>query len=199
MPAMLPALASFVQGDALRVTVAPFVLPSGAPVSPAAGDTLRLELRGPSVLSLVCPPDQADAAGAWELSATGPQTAALTPGVYAWVYTVTRASGDRTTVSNGSIDVRPDLSAAAAGYDARTTAQVALEQAEAALAAFKGSGGRIKTYTIAGRTVTYDTAAELLQVISYWRVRVASETQAQRAAQGKPDLSRLLVRFGGRA
>lgn len=195
---MLPGLATFTQGDALSVTIVPFDLGDRS-ISPALGDTLSLALRGPATLDLACAPDAADAQGNWELSATSAQTATLTAAAYAWVYTVTNPAKGRLTVSMGQCNVLPDLTLAPAGYDARTTAQIALSEAEAALAAFKGSGGRVKTYTIAGRTVTYDTSAELLQVISYWRVRAANELHAQRAVEGKPDLSRLLVRFGGRA
>lgn len=190
---MLPGLASFVAGDALNLIVAPFSL-SGQDRSAANGDTLNLALRGAKALDLSCAPDAADADGSWVLDATSAQTEALPAGVYAWVYTLSSAAG-RATVCQGQIRVLPDVTAASDGYDARTTAQVALSEAEAALAAFKGSGGRIKQYTIAGRTVMYDTAAELLQVISYWKTRVAMEGHAAAAAQGLGNASNLRVRF----
>lgn len=194
MRAMLPTLDDFVAGDALRVVVPAFTV-GGADISADGGYTLNLALRGAQTLNLSCLPTAAQS-GAWVLEATGAQTAALQSGYYNYAFTVTSTDGKRLTVNVGQLMVKPDITAASAGFDARTTAQIALEQAEAALASFKGSGGRIKTYTIAGRTVTYDTAAELLQVINYWRVRVATEAKSLASAQGKPDMSRLLVRFG---
>lgn len=191
---MLPALASFVAGDALSVTVPPFSA-AGADISAAGGYTLALALRGAKSLNLSCAPANADASGAWVLNADSAATKALPAGIYAFVYTATSANGNRLTVSSGQVEVQPDLTAATDGFDARTTAQQALEQAEAALAAFKGSGGRIKQYTIAGRTVTYDTVADILSTISYWKAKVLSEGAAARAAQGLGNPSTLRVRF----
>lgn len=192
---MLPALTSFVQGDALNLSVAPCTLIDGRLISAAAGWSLKLSLRGASTLDLTANTTQVDAAGNWLLAATGAQTAALTAGAYGWIYTATDAAGVRATLSSGTIDVQPDLTLAAAGYDPRTTAQKALGDAEAALASFKASGGRVRSYSIGGRSMTFETAAELLSLVNYWRVRVANEKHAAAAAQGLGDPSKLLVRF----
>lgn len=195
MIAMLPALASFVQGDALNLTVSPCTLSDGRLISAAGGWSLKLSLRGASMLDLTASTAQVDAAGNWLLAATSAQTAALTAGAYGWVYTASNAAGVRATLSSGTLSVEPDLTLAAAGYDARTTAQKALSDAEAALASFKASGGRVRSYTIGGRSMTFETAAELVALANYWRVRVAAEKHAAAAAQGLGDPSKLLVRF----
>lgn len=195
---MRPSLSQpIIAGDALQLSFAPFA--AGEKAYAPATHSLALHLRGAGVLDIVAPApaDPATAAQKWELTATGAQTAALPAGAYAWTITATDSDGARTTIGSGQVQVYADLALAAPGYDARTTAQVALEEAELALASFKGSGGRIRSYTIAGRTITFDSSAELVQICNYWRVRVATEQRAARAAAGLGDPSKLHVRWGG--
>lgn len=193
---MRPSLSQpLTAGDALRLDVAPFAI-DGAAYAPAT-HALTLHLRGAGALDITAPIDPlAGSAGRWAINATGAQTADLPPGTYAWTFATTDSDGARTTVSAGQVQVLADLSQEIAGYDARSKAQIALEESELALATFKGSGGRIKSYTIAGRTLTYDSSAELLQVCNYWRVRVQAEQRAARAAAGLGDPSKLHIRWG---
>lgn len=111
---------------------------------------------------------------AWKTTMTTVQSAGLNPGPYAWVAQVF-ASGVRVTVGNGQLIVDPDLSAINGIYDSRTVAQKALADAEAALASFSASKGRIKAYTIGGRQMQFQDDASLLEIVNYWRARVVSE------------------------
>lgn len=177
-------------GDTLRLNFAPFA--ANSTTYEPATHALTLHLRGAGQLDITAPIAQASK---WELVASGAQTAALSAGTYAWTITATDADGARSTISSGQVPVIADLALAGPGYDARTPAQIALEDAELALASFKGSGGRIRSYTIAGRTLTFDSSAELLQICNYWRLRVANEQRAARAAAGLGDPSKLHVRW----
>lgn len=62
-------------------------------------------------------------------------------------------------------------------YDARSVAQKALADCEAALSKFNASGGRVQSYTIAGRSMTFSSVSELLDLLNYWRSRVRLETK----------------------
>lgn len=194
---MAPQLpATLQQGDSWQFLVPPVVVSPTVTVSAAAGYTLKLSLRGAQLLDLTAAPNTADASGRWVIGATPAQTSPLTAGPYAWTYSASAADGSRYTLGQGRVTLLADVSAvAAAGYDGRSTAQKALDDAESALANFKASGGRVRAYTIAGRSITFADEAALLSVISYWRLRVRTELHAARTAAGLGDPSRLLVRF----
>lgn len=157
----------------------------------SASHTLKYELRGPgSPLTLT-----ATARGSgWTTGLTPVQSAALTPGTWWWAALLS-ATGVRITAGQGEFIVTPDMAAAAAAFDGRTTAEAALAAAEAALASFTASNGKIKKYTIGSRSMEFATVPEILGVISYWKARVLTEQSAKSTAQGLGDPRRLFVRF----
>lgn len=177
------------QGDSAGWHDDPIDLADGRHAT-SAGWTLKYVLRGPVALDIVAAPDGAG----WKSALTAVANT-LTPGLYGWVALLSNAGGERITVGNGQITVNADLSTVAAGYDTRSTAQRALSDAESALASFKGSGGKIKKYEIAGRSMEFFAVADILQVISYWKARVISEQNDESIANGQGDQRRLYVRF----
>lgn len=165
---------------------------TGIPTSIVAGDTaqwtesaliwqgqsirsddfgMKIELRGPGAPITL---DGVAAAGDWEFSLDETASATLVAGLYSWSKRVT-ASGIRMTVAQGQLKVTANFeSITTPGYDGRTVAQKALADAEAALASFN-AGGKTQSYSIAGRSKTYESSEAIMKVISYWRQRVNAE------------------------
>lgn len=80
--------------------------------APGGDYGLRCLLAGPSVLAV----DGTAVSGAWRVTLTAAQTAALTPGTYAWVIVVeTALAAQRYTLEEGTLVVRPSRVAAVAG------------------------------------------------------------------------------------
>ena len=60
-------------------------------------------------------------------------------------------------------------------FDCRTEAEKCLEQAEKALADYTSGRSRVKSYTIGTRSLTFNNAQELLDLVDYWRKQVYFE------------------------
>lgn len=93
------------------------------------------------------------------------QSGAFIPGRWSWVAKVTLA-GEVATLGSGVIDVLPDLSAGTTSYDARTQAQVIVEQCDAAILAL--STNRLGSYSVAGRTFQYHQLADLRETRKFY-------------------------------
>jgi len=171
-------------GDSLAVTV------DGGDYTSANGwaATLRLVPRGAG--SVVSISGVADGTG-WTFSANGAATAAYTAGEYSAAVYATKA-GDRHTLASGTIKVLPDPAAITAGTDTRTQAEIALAAAKQALAAWSPV---TKSFTIGDVSKTFNTPAEIRQVITYWQGVVDAERAAADRAAGRPNRSRYYVGF----
>jgi len=121
-------------------------------------------------------------------------TAAYTAGVYTWVAYVSQGA-DRYTLAKGSVTVQPDLAAKTAGFEARSTAQKALDDLRAALLGWLSTSGHVQEYEIAGRRMRFATAADIQARIGIAEREVARENAAQRLAAGLPAANRIYVRF----
>ncbi|MDD5247824.1 MAG: hypothetical protein PHY45_02495, partial [Rhodocyclaceae bacterium] len=122
-------------------------------------------------------------------------SAGLTPGKYWWTAALT-AAGERITAGRGELIIEADLADLTPPYDGRSQAEIALSDAETALASFKASGGKIKRYTIGSRTMEFQAITDIMQVVSYWRIKVSNEQSRRQIAQGLGDPRKLFVRFG---
>lgn len=171
-------------GDSLNFTV------SLDDYSAADGWVLTYALRGLSKIDLIATSVGTD----FQVQADASTTASWLPGRYNWVSYVSK-SGQRYTVDQGVLTISPDLSQAIAGYDGRSVAEKALADAESALATFRSTRGRTKRYTIGTRTMEFDSVTEVLEEISYWRMRVNNEQAANSIAQGLGNPRKMFVRF----
>jgi len=135
----------------------------------------------------------ADGTG-WKTSVTLAQADALVAGEYSW-QAVIETTGERITVGSGQLTVLPNLASATQGFDGRTLAEKALADAEAALANYRANGGKIKSYTIGMRAMTFADSSQILQEISYWKTRVSHEKAQQRIKNGLGNPRNLQVRF----
>lgn len=153
--------------------------------------TLTHVLAGPSLpLTLTATADN----GGWKTKLTVEQANALVAGEYSWQAVLT-TTGERITVGSGQLTVLPNLASAASGFDGRTLAEKALADAEAALANYRATGGKIKSYTIGMRAMTFMDSSSILQEINYWKNRVSHEKAQQRIKNGLGNPRNLQVRF----
>jgi hypothetical protein len=114
-------------------------------------------------------------------------------GTYTWTAWVEK-TGERITLANGTIVIKPDL-AAAAYLDARSDAAIIVDQLMAAYKAYTASNGHVAEYEIAGRRMKYRTGAEILDQLNHWKAILATEKRAERIAAGLGGGNKVLVRF----
>jgi hypothetical protein len=95
----------------------------------------------------------------------------------------------RFVASEGDLLVEQDLSQVQGTFDGRTQMQIGLANAEAALTVFQSSGGRIKSYNIAGRSMTFQDDKEIRDLCQWFRARVHAEHD--RAAGGDQRMIRI--------
>ncbi|RCS59725.1 hypothetical protein [Parvibium lacunae] len=183
--------ATLVAGDSLSWTDDVYVDDNNKSYT-SATYTLTYYFRGPGAGINVAA--VANGSG-WKTTLTAPNSAPMAAGQWFYVAVLSNQAGERVTISSGQIEVTPDLTRIDTPYDGRSLAEKALADAEAALASFKSTQGKIKRYTIADRTMEFASVPELLQLINYWKVRVNSERTAKQIANGLGDPRRLLVRF----
>lgn len=130
----------------------------------------------------------------YRVQAAPATTAAWVPGIYTWARWVEK-TGARQALGEGEIEVKADPAMLAQGYDSRTQAEIALADCKAALANFNQTGGRIKAYSIAGRSMEFDTSAEIIALVNYWQIQVTRENAAKAVRDGLPDPRRIYLRM----
>lgn len=123
------------------------------------------------------------------VSVAAATTSTYAAGTYTWQAYVEKSS-DRFTVGQGSVSVRAGFSSGSGGADARTQAEIALQDAITALATYTASRGMIADYTIGGRSQRFRSIAEIQALINFWRGEVAKEQLLP--GSGK----KILTRFG---
>lgn len=153
--------------------------------------TLTHILAGPILpITLIA---EADGSG-WKTQLTIAQADALVAGEFSWQAVVSTVD-KRITVGSGQITVLPNLASAAMGFNGKTLAEKALADAEAALANYRANGGKIKSYTIGMRAMTFADSSQILQEINYWKTKVSHEKAQQRVKNGLGNPRNLQVRF----
>lgn len=127
-----------------------------------------------------------------QLAVTSATTAGWAAGTYTWVSYVTTGS-TRTTLSSGTVQILPDL-VAAANYDGRSAARKALDAAEAALADY-GSKAYLQEFQIGDRRQKFQTPGDFIAWVDKLRAMVRAEEASARLARGLAPKNKLLVRF----
>lgn len=128
-----------------------------------------------------------------EVEVPAATTAGYAAGVYTFQAFVEQGS-ERYTVGRGSITVLAGYASGSGGADARSQAQIALDAAVAAYAAFTASSGLQDTYTIAGRSMKFRSVDEIVRQINFWRNEVAKEQAALGITPART--GKILTRFG---
>jgi hypothetical protein len=144
-----------------------------------------------SAITLTGAPDSADPT-LHRTQATAVTTAAWAAGVYSWASWVEKAA-EVYDVAVGTVEITPDPRTAAAGaLDTRSDAQIALEAAKAAMAAWTPT---TKSYTIGDRSYTFNSPAEIIAVVNYWQNEVKREEDALAMAAGLGSRRKVYVRL----
>jgi hypothetical protein len=128
------------------------------------------------------------------ISISAATSAAYAAGDYTWQSAATLGTA-RHTIARGSLKIRPNLAAEAAGFEARSTARKALDDLRSALVTWLASNGQVQEYEIAGRRMKYASAADIQARISLVEREVAREDAAEKLAAGLNPARRILVRF----
>ena len=105
------------------------------------------------------------------VQASATTTAAWAPGEYSWTSWVTKAA-ESYSVESGQVTILPNPRTVAAGYDNRSQARKALDDAKAALAAWSPTRRR---YKIGEREMEFNSTADIIKLITYWEAQVKSE------------------------
>lgn len=116
-------------------------------------------------------------------------------GVYGWLAWV-ESGAEKYSVDEGTLEVLPDLRSgtAAATVDTRSDAKKIYDDLLAAYKAYAASNGRVQSYTIGSRTMTFHSAADLLTQLNFWKARVAAEEAAERLRNGLGTGNKIYVR-----
>jgi hypothetical protein len=142
----------------------------------------------------------ATAAGSdFRVQETATNTSEYAPGLYAWGAYVEKAA-ERYTVTpswpiGAELEVLPNPAAIVQGYDNRSLAQKALDDALAARATFLASRGTVKSYSIAGRSMEFESVADFVTLISELKAEVLRERASRAKSEGRPDPRRITVRL----
>jgi hypothetical protein len=174
-----------VAGDTLEFTTAV----AGYPATD--GWTLKYRLvprSGGAAQTLTATPSGAD----YVVNITPTETAAWVAGDYGWISYVEK-TGARQTLESGQLTVKPN-SATVTG-DTRSQASKAVGDLKAALATWNATNGRVKSYSIAGRSMEFDTSASILELLSYWEAEAFREREAERLAKGLNSGRHIYLRF----
>lgn len=184
---------SLTVGDSASWLDDPILLPDGRT---AASSTwvLTYALRGPGSVDITAQPN----GNGFKSKLSVVDSATLSPGLYAWGAYITTGSADaaeKISIGLGQITFNRSLADTSAPFEARSLAQMALAQCEAAMATFNRSGGKIKRYDIAGRSMEFQTIADLMNLHSFWKTKVLSEGSAASIAAGGGNHRNLYARF----
>lgn len=175
------------------------------PVSLVAGDTaeweenfsdyaasdswvLTYEFRGSSTLQITGVAD----GDAFDLTITAAESAALIAGVYSYQAYVTK-SGERHTVSQGTLTVGQNLAAMAAGYESRSHAQKCLDLIEAAIESY--AERPVTQITLPGRGVVRTDLGKLVMLRNHYQWEVKMEVRRDKIARGQNPGGKIEARF----
>lgn len=116
-------------------------------------------------------------------------------GWYDWQAYVEKAA-ERYTVDNGRIQISPNLAGvSAAGFDDRSQPRRILDSLLSAYETAITSRAFVQEYEIAGRRMKFNTKADWIMEIDYWKAQVASEERSAKINAGLGAGNKLLVRF----
>lgn len=131
---------------------------------------------------------------AYRIQADPTATVAWVAGTYTWTSWVER-TGERQSLGSGRIELVPDPATIAAGYDGRTLAERAYDDARAALATFQQSNGRVKAYTIGTRSMEFSSSEELVTLVKFWENECSKEAAARAKRERRPNPRRYFTRL----
>lgn len=176
--------AEFVAGDRLHIRRSV----AGFPASDGWAMLYALAMEGQQIL-LTSTPDT----DAHVIDKSPSDTAGYTPGRYSFYCLMKKGTSDRATIGEGFVEVRPDLEAATAGYDARPDCYIIRDAIKAAL---KNRATQTQSaISIRDRTISEMGHAELIDALQWAERRCADYESALRKRQGRSTGRQIKVSF----
>lgn len=173
---------SLVAGDSLTLRVA-------SDEYPAEDFDFRLVLFGPETVQFPDPEEDLSDDGVIQM--TSAATAELEDGYYSWAVRAYDEDGERHTVAQGMLEVLPDPADAEDGAETRSFAARALAGVETLLL----SKSEQTSFSVFGRSVSFETRKELLDARERYRREVRAEQAVERQKLGRPSHSVAKFRF----
>lgn len=121
-------------------------------------------------------------------------TALWIAAVYSWLSWVEYGT-EKYSVGTGAITLVADPRSASSSFELRTDAEIALDDARAALAAYTPTQ---RSYRIGDRSMEFASKADIVAIVNYWENVVRREHDAAAMAAGRKGSRKLYVRFAGR-
>lgn len=184
IPTDIPAL--FTAGDTLKFTK------ELADYLPADSWTLTYTLVNSAAQITFSGSDNGD--GTHLINVATTTTDDWAAGDYRWQATVSDGS-DRYTVERGTITIRTNFAAEAAGFDGRGTWQAILDNLQSAYAALASGTVTSATVSFGDKQVVYRSLDELIKAINHAKIQAAQEKRADRLAEGLQSGAKVLTRF----
>ena len=200
-----------VAGDTVSQDVAAPKDTAGETYPASAGWTLTYRLIPRLNTSAVITFDAVADGDNYTLAVAAATTAGWTSGIYSVsAYVTLGAESFTVEPAFQQVEILQDPRTAVAGFDGRTQAQKALDDARQALAdaqaraASIGTGGSavggLVEYSIGERRFKYATAAEavssMIAAVDYWEKEVSREVRAEAIRRGMADPRKVYVRCG---
>ena len=114
----------------------------------------------------------------------------LQPGEAVLIVRLETADGEfRRSEVIGKMLVKPGIENG--DFEHRSEAQICLDQAKRALADYTSGRSRVRSYTIGTRSLTFNSAQELMDLVKYWQTQVYLEE----CARADVDPRRMLAEF----
>jgi len=146
---------------------------------------------GPAVISFTSSAEGDD----HRITVASTTTAAWSAGVYSWAVYATK-TGERHTLQTGATQILADPGVASS-LDTRSPAAIALEAADAALAAY-GAKAYLQSYEIGGRSQRFHDPGAFLAWRDKLKAEVRREAAAADIAAGRRPRNQILARFNTR-
>ena len=123
---------------------------------------------------------------------SGDSSSSFVPGYYFYQLEIKRNSdSERIVISKGNFSITPDLDVNQA--DPRTNSKIMLDKIESLLNGKADSD--VSSYSVAGRSLTKMTFAELQDARNFYKQEVLSEQSKLNAKNGRKGSSTIQVRF----
>lgn len=178
---------SLVAGDSLSLRI------DDPRANPADGWAVQFVLTGPSQQVVEADVDP-DIASAFLVQIGSAASAEWASGVYAWVALALNEDADeRLTLASGQLTVTPDPLAQEGATEQRSFAAQKLAAIESALIAKSDA----TSYSLFGRSYSFESHEALLRTRELLRREVAQEEEARRRALGRPSQATAWFHFGG--
>lgn len=161
--------------------------------APSDGFTLTYHFRGNAVgASFSVVATTSTSGDYWEATITNAKTEGLPVGAYGWQAQISDGT-NKHVIGSGTLLLQADFADTDAPYDPRSQTKRILDAIEATIEG-RASSDQL-SYSIAGRSLTKMSPADLITLRSHYASLYAQELRAERVAQGESFFRTVKTRF----